>query len=73
MYCLEGSTMGKIRNQAIILTGIAFLAACALAVAGSLTGDQQLTSGGIDLLKILGGAIAGVVGAVSGSNDKSSV
>ena len=57
----------KLKNQAIILTGIAFLAACGLAIAGSGTGDKDLTNGGIDLLKILGGAIAGVVGAGSGS------
>ena len=62
----------KLKNQAIILTGIAFLAACGLAIAGSVTGDKDLTNGGIDLLKILGGAIAGVVGAVSGSKDNGS-
>ena len=63
--------MKKIRKEALILAVIAFLAGCALAVTGSLTGDEALRDGGIDLILILGGAIGGIIGASSsgGSGD----
>ena len=65
--------MKSLRKNSIYLIGFAFIIAALVTVVGSLTGDQDLTEGGIDLMLLLGGGIAGAFGALAGvsrgSND----